>query len=126
MSLARFNLYRLSYRHLWITRNDPSKARGGRWAWWLEVFALFGFLFWNGRVLVGCGSWQTGLMYLLVSNMVPSPLHVQVALSRHFRWPLGFPLTVFPRSYFPTTRALLQISAQLSPSHIGSFALRPT
>jgi hypothetical protein len=85
MSLARFNLYRLSYRHLWITRNDPSKARGGRWAWWLEVFALAGFLFWYGRVLVGCGSWQTGLMYLLVSNMVPSPLHVQVALSRHFR-----------------------------------------
>jgi delta8-fatty-acid desaturase len=85
MSLARFNLYRLSYRHLWITRNDPSKARGGHWAWWLEVFALVGFLFWYGRVLVGCGSWQTGLMYLLVSNMVPSPLHVQVALSRHFR-----------------------------------------
>jgi delta8-fatty-acid desaturase len=79
MSLARFNLYRLSYQHLWITRNDPSKARGGRWAWWLEVSALAGFFFWYGRVLVGCGSWQTGLMYLLVSNMVPSPLHVQVA-----------------------------------------------
>ena len=81
MSLARFNLYRLSYRHLWITRNDPSKARGGRWAWWLEVVALVGFLFWYGRILVGCGSWKTGLVYLLVSNMVPSPLHVQVALS---------------------------------------------
>jgi delta8-fatty-acid desaturase len=85
MSLARFNLYRLSYRHLWITRNDPSKARGGRWAWRLEVSALAGFFFWYGRVLVGCGSWQTALMYLLVSNMVPSPLHVQVVLSRHFR-----------------------------------------
>jgi hypothetical protein len=84
MSLGRFNLYRLSYRHLWITRNEPSKARGGRWAWWLEVSALVCFLVWYGRVLVGCGSWQTGLMYLLVSNMVPSPLHVQVALGRHF------------------------------------------
>jgi delta8-fatty-acid desaturase len=84
MSLARFNLYRLSYRHLWITRNDTSRARGGRWAWWLEVFALVGFLFWYGRALHGCGPWQTGLMYLLVSNMVPSPLHVQVALDPHF------------------------------------------
>jgi delta8-fatty-acid desaturase len=80
MSLARFNLYRLSYRHLWITRNEPSKARGGRWAWWLEVFALIGFFYWYGNVLRGCGSWKTGLMYLLVSNMVSSPLHVQVVL----------------------------------------------
>jgi sphingolipid 8-(E)-desaturase len=79
MSLARFNLYRLSYRHLWITRNEPSKARGGRWAWWLEVFALVGFFYWYGNVVRGCSSWKTGLMYFLVSNMVSSPLHVQVA-----------------------------------------------
>jgi delta8-fatty-acid desaturase len=85
MSLARFNLYRLSLRYLWITRSEPTKARGGRWAWWLEVFAIGGFFFWYGRVLRGCGSWQTGLMYFLVSNMVPSPLHVQVALCLHFR-----------------------------------------
>jgi len=79
MSLARFNLYRLSYRHLWITRNEPSKARGGRWAWWLEVFALLGFFTWYANVLRGCGSWKTALMYLFVSNIVSSPLHVQVA-----------------------------------------------
>jgi delta8-fatty-acid desaturase len=80
MSLARLNLYHLSYRHLWSTRNEPSRARGGRWAWWLEVFALIGFFCWYGSVLRGCGSWKTGLMYLLVSNIVPSPLHVQVTL----------------------------------------------
>ncbi len=84
MSFARFNLYRLSYRHLWITRKEPSKARGGRWAWWLEVFALCGFLFWYGTTIRGCGPWQKGLMYLLVSNMVPSPLHVQVTLGPRF------------------------------------------
>lgn len=85
MSLARFNLYRLSLRYLWITRSEPTKARGGRWAWWLEVFSIGGFFFWYGRVLRGCGSWQTGLMYFLVSNMVPSPLHVQVALCPRYR-----------------------------------------
>jgi delta8-fatty-acid desaturase len=84
MSLARFNLYRLSYRHLWITRRDPSKARGGRWAWWLEVIALCAFFVWYGSVIRGCGPWQKCLMYLLVSNLVPSPLHVQVALSPRF------------------------------------------
>jgi len=84
MSLARFNLYRLSYHHLWITRREPSKARGSRWAWWLEVFALCGFLVWYGGVVRSCGPWQKGLMYLLVSNMVPSPLHVQVALGTRF------------------------------------------
>jgi len=85
MSLARFNLYRLSYRHLWITRNEPSKARGGRWAWWLEVFALLGFFTWYANVLRGCGSWKTALMYLFVSNIVSSPLHVQVAPDPHSR-----------------------------------------
>lgn len=78
MSFARFNLYRLSYEHLWTMRNDPIKARGGRWSWWLEVVGLGFWWCWYGNVLKGCGSWQTGLMYLLVSNMVPSPLHVQV------------------------------------------------
>lgn len=80
MSFARFNLYRLSYHHLWTTRREPSKARGGHWAWWLEVIALCAFLVWYGSVVRGCGSWQKGLMYLLVSNIVPSPLHVQVVL----------------------------------------------
>ena len=84
MSFARLNLYRLSYHHLWITRTEPSKGRGGRWAWWLEVLALGGFFVWYGSVVRGCGSWQKGVMYFLVSNMVPSPLHVQVALGPWF------------------------------------------
>ncbi|KAI0004265.1 fatty acid/sphingolipid desaturase [Russula compacta] len=104
MSLARFNLYRLSYLHLWITRNEPSKARGGRWAWWFEVFALFGFLFWYGSALRGCGSWQAGLMYLLVSNMVPSPLHVQIVLSHYSRSTADLgPTESFPHRQLRTT-----------------------
>ncbi|KAI0068455.1 fatty acid/sphingolipid desaturase [Artomyces pyxidatus] len=85
MSLARFNLYRLSYLHLWTTRNEPIKVRGGRWAWWLEVVGLAFWWLWYGSVIRGCGSWQKGLMYLLVSNMVPSPLHVQIVLSHYSR-----------------------------------------
>ena len=98
MSFARFNLYRLSYLHLWITRREPGKARGGRWAWWLEVFALCGFLLWYGSVIRGCGPWQKCLMYLLVSNMVPSPLHVQVVLCPQFSIALS-DLTCLDRSF---------------------------
>ncbi|KAI0304817.1 fatty acid/sphingolipid desaturase, partial [Russula brevipes] len=95
MSLARFNLYRLSYRHLWITRNEPSKAR---------VFALVGFLYWYSNVLRGCGSWRTGLMYLLVSNIVPSPLHVQIVLSHYARSTADLgPAESFPHRQLRTT-----------------------
>ncbi|KAI0274715.1 delta 8-sphingoloid desaturase protein [Gloeopeniophorella convolvens] len=104
MSLARFNLYRLSYHHLWITRNEPSKARGGRWVWWLEVLSICGFLYWYGGVLCGCGSWQKGLMYLLVSNMVPSPLHVQIVLSHYSRSTADLgPTESFPHRQLRTT-----------------------
>ncbi|KAH9968894.1 fatty acid/sphingolipid desaturase [Russula dissimulans] len=104
MSLARFNLYRQSYRHLWITRNEPSKARGGRWAWWLEVFALLGFFTWYANVLRGCGSWKTGLMYLFVSNIVPSPLHVQIVLSHYSRSTVDLgPTESFPHRQLRTT-----------------------
>ncbi|KAI0307873.1 fatty acid desaturase-domain-containing protein [Multifurca ochricompacta] len=104
MSLGRFNLYRLSYLHLWVTRREPSKARGGRWSWWLEVFALGGFLLWYGKVIHGCGPWQKGLMYLLVSNMVPSPLHVQIVLSHYSRSTADLgPTESFPHRQLRTT-----------------------
>ncbi|KAN0134807.1 Fatty acid desaturase domain containing protein [Lactarius tabidus] len=104
MSLGRFNLYRLSYHHLWITRREPSKARGGRWAWWFEVLALCGFLVWYGSVVRGCGTWQKGLMYLLVSNIVPSPLHVQIVLSHYSRSTADLgPTESFPHRQLRTT-----------------------
>ncbi|KAI0053317.1 fatty acid/sphingolipid desaturase [Auriscalpium vulgare] len=104
MSLARFNLYRLSYTHLWVTRNEPMKVRGGRWSWWLEFAGLVFWWCWYGRVLRGCGSWQTGLMYLLVSNMVPSPLHVQIVLSHYSRSTADLgPTESFPHRQLRTT-----------------------
>ncbi|ETW87418.1 hypothetical protein HETIRDRAFT_431762 [Heterobasidion irregulare TC 32-1] len=104
MSFARFNLYRLSYEHLWTMRNDPIKARGGRWSWWLEVVGLGFWWCWYGNVLKGCGSWQTGLMYLLVSNMVPSPLHVQIVLSHFSRSTADLgPTESFPHRQLRTT-----------------------
>ncbi|EPQ61426.1 hypothetical protein GLOTRDRAFT_29719 [Gloeophyllum trabeum ATCC 11539] len=76
MSLARFNLYRLSYTFLWKLRNDKRRIRGGRWTWRLEVIGICVFWWWFGHVLMGCGTWKNALWFLLVSNVTASPLHI--------------------------------------------------
>lgn len=78
MAFARFNLYANSYGFLWKKAFDTKRARGGRWAFWLEIVGLLFFWSWFGTLLYGCGSWQKALAYLLVSHAVTSPLHVQV------------------------------------------------
>ncbi|KAL1720757.1 fatty acid desaturase-domain-containing protein [Schizophyllum commune] len=83
MAFARFNLYALSYGHLFKRAFDTRRTKGGRWAWWLEVIGLVVFWYWYGNVLANCGSWQKALMFLLVSHAATSPLHIQIVLS-HF------------------------------------------
>ncbi|KAL9715877.1 hypothetical protein Ac2012v2_000320 [Leucoagaricus gongylophorus] len=83
MAFARFNLYALSYRFLLKKAFDKTRARGGRWAFSLEIAGILFFWCWFGSLLYGCGSWIKALVYLLVSHVVTSPLHVQIVLS-HF------------------------------------------
>lgn len=78
MMFARFNLYANSYGFLFNKFFDTKRARGGRWAFWLEIVGLVFFWSWFGAVLYGCGSWKMALAYLAVSHVVTSPLHVQV------------------------------------------------
>ena len=78
MAFARFNLYALSYRFLFKKAFDKKRARGGRWAYLLEIAGILFFWSWFGSLLYGCGSWSKALVYLLVSHAVTSPLHVQV------------------------------------------------
>ncbi|KAJ7872306.1 delta 8-sphingoloid desaturase protein [Mycena olivaceomarginata] len=83
LALARFNLYASSYPYIVRKAFDTKRARGGRWAWWLEAVGIISFWCWYGRILANCGSWKTGLAYLLVSHVAASPVHVQIVLS-HF------------------------------------------
>ena len=78
MLFARLNLYRLSYDYLVRAAQDTTKARGGKWAWRMEVLGVLGFWCWFGAVLYGCGSWSKALIYVLISHVTTSPLHVQV------------------------------------------------
>jgi delta8-fatty-acid desaturase len=78
MCLARFNLYSNSYAFLAKRAFAGKRDRGGKWTFWLEVVCLLLFWNWYIAVLKGTGSWKNALAYLLITNMVPSPLHVQV------------------------------------------------
>ncbi|KAI0639502.1 fatty acid/sphingolipid desaturase [Trametes polyzona] len=83
LALARFNLYANSYGYLARTALEPRRFRGGRWWWWAEIACLGLFFAWFGAVLRGCGTWRRALVYLLVSHIAASPVHVQIVLS-HF------------------------------------------
>ncbi|KAF9042226.1 delta 8-sphingoloid desaturase protein [Panaeolus papilionaceus] len=88
MAFGRFNLYRLSYTSLYKMAFDSRRAKGGNWAWRLEVMGVIFFWVWYGSALYGCGTWQKALAYLVISHVVTSPLHVQLVLS-HFSMPTG-------------------------------------
>ena len=78
LSLARFNLYRLSYAHLISTIISPKRRNSFPWHMWLEIVGLCVFYYWYTAVLRGIPDWSTRIAYVLITNIVPSPLHVQV------------------------------------------------
>jgi len=87
LSLARFNLYRLSYAHLISTIVSPKKRNPFPWHWWLEVVGLCVFYYWYTAVLGGIPNWSTRVAYVLITNIVPSPLHVQVSHRLYLFYP---------------------------------------
>ncbi|KAJ5766965.1 uncharacterized protein N7511_004581 [Penicillium nucicola] len=83
MSLARFNLTALSWEYL-LKRQAPRKGP----AWWHFYLELVGQVFfwtWYGYGILykTLPDTSSRLTFLLISNIVPSPLHVQITLS-HF------------------------------------------
>lgn len=80
MSLARFNLYANSYSFLFKRAFESKKARGGKWTFYTEVFAIALFWIWYSAMLISIGNWKIALVSMLISNIVPSPLHVQVRI----------------------------------------------
>jgi len=120
MSLARFNLYANSYVFLAKRAFAGKRDRGGKWTFWLEVFCLILFWNWYIRVLKGTGSWTNALAYLLITNIVPSPLHVQVLLLVSWRSTKG-ELTLDCRSFSPTSLVRPRILDPKNRSLIVSF-----
>lgn len=83
LCFGRFNLYRLSWTFL-LSKEAPRKGP----AWWHRYYELAGLAFfwtWFGYgVVYRCvpGGWNK-FVFVLISHVVTTPLHVQITLS-HF------------------------------------------
>jgi len=75
MSLARFNLYRLSYIHL-LQSKKTAFVR-------LEMVGVLSFWCWYSFIMMGLPDWPTRIAYTMISHMITGILHVQITLS-HF------------------------------------------
>jgi len=125
LSLARFNLYRLSYAHLISTIISPKKRNSFPWHWWLEMVGLCVFYYWYTAVLRGIPDWSTRIAYVLITNIVPSPLHVQVSYQPHILYSHPSHQHYFS-SCFPITPDPLPISGLRSHSLRGNCVPRST
>lgn len=104
LSLARFNLMRLSWDYL-IMGRGPTKGPAA-WHRWLELTGQVFFWYWYGYVVMYKtlpDNW-TRFGFFMISNVAASPLHMQIVLS-HFAMStadLG-PNESFPQKMLRTT-----------------------
>jgi delta8-fatty-acid desaturase len=83
LSFGRFNLYRLTWLHIFL-RQAPRKGPSW-WHYWLEVVGQIFFWSWFGYGILYKSlptAWDR-FLYLMISHIVTSPVHVQITLS-HF------------------------------------------
>ncbi|KAF4121568.1 sphingolipid 8-(E)-desaturase [Geosmithia morbida] len=104
LSLARFNLYVLSWDYL-LAGRGPRKGVAA-WFRWLELTGQVFFYIWYGYLVIykSLPDGWTRFGYIMISNMTASPLHVQIVLS-HFAMStadLG-PQESFPQRMLRTT-----------------------
>lgn len=76
LSLARFNLYALSYGSL-VKKGVVQGKRSP--FWWFEIVGIVTFWAWFGwGVLGSLKGWKEVVPYLLISHILAAPVHVQV------------------------------------------------
>ncbi|CAI4212039.1 unnamed protein product [Parascedosporium putredinis] len=83
LAIARFNLYILSWGHV---LSDRSTALGKSRAWWIRpteisFMAIYWFLFGYLLLWRALPTWTIRVAFVLVSHIVPMPLHIQINLS---------------------------------------------
>lgn len=77
LALARFNLYANSYGFLF---KRAIAGKRDNW-WWFEVAGVVTFWSWYaGGLLGGLEGWREVVLFLVVSHVLASPVHVQVIL----------------------------------------------
>ncbi|CRG91342.1 delta8-fatty-acid desaturase [Talaromyces islandicus] len=80
---GRFNLYVLVWSYF-LSNKAPKKGS----AWWHKYYEITGqafFWYWYGYCVVYCSipDWTNRIMFIVISHLAQSPLHLQITLS-HF------------------------------------------
>jgi len=83
LTLGRFNLYILSWEYL-LRGQGPRKGPAA-WHRWLELSGQVFFWTWFGYFLLwrSIPTWTARVVFVLISHMITSPLHVQITLSHY-------------------------------------------
>ena len=83
LAMGRFNLIRLSWEFL-LTRQGPRRGAGA-WHWYAEIVGQIFFCFWFGYGIIykTLPDALSRFLFVFVSHVTASPLHVQIVLS-HF------------------------------------------
>lgn len=84
MALARFNLYILSWSHLFSQRSVLGRGRGtAAWTVKVEIIGILVYLYMYFYLLLWCSipTWFDRAVFLLASHLITMPLHVQITLS---------------------------------------------
>jgi delta8-fatty-acid desaturase len=103
LAFGRFNLYFLSWSHL-LSNKGPRKGA----AWWHRYFEMVGQVFfwaWFGYcVVLSIPTWWDRVLFVVISHVVTSPIHVQITLSHYAMSTsdLG-PAESFPQKMLRTT-----------------------
>ncbi|KAJ5619823.1 hypothetical protein N7510_003807 [Penicillium lagena] len=101
---GRFNLYYLSWEHIYVGRGPRNGA--GWWHRWFELAGQVFFWAWFGYgvVYLSIPNWWSRIAFVLISHMVTAPLHVQITLSHYAMSTADLgPLESFPQKMLRTT-----------------------
>jgi sphingolipid 8-(E)-desaturase len=81
--LGRFNLYLLSWQHIYLGLGPRHGA--GWWHRWFELAGQVFFWIWFGYGVcyLSIPDWTSRILFVLISHMVTAPLHVQITLSHY-------------------------------------------
>lgn len=101
---GRFNLYFLSWEHIYVGRGPRHGA--GWWHRWFELAGHVFFWIWFGYGVVyrSIPDMWSRIAFVLISHIVTAPLHVQITLSHYAMSTADLgPLESFPQKMLRTT-----------------------
>lgn len=102
--LGRFNLYFLSWEHIYLGLGPRYGA--GWWHRWFELTGQVFFWTWFGYGIcyLSIPDWWSRILFVLISHIITAPLHVQITLSHYAMSTADLgPHECFPQKMLRTT-----------------------